>query len=84
MFTRDDRYVGKPPILMVRTSRWKLNYLSWYRSELFDLQNDPNEFANVIDDPQNKAITKELTDIAERIYTSKQRPLHASANEGWE
>ena len=25
VFTRDNRYVGKPPILMVRTDRWKLN-----------------------------------------------------------
>ncbi len=23
VFTRDDRYVGKPPILMVRSDRWK-------------------------------------------------------------
>ena len=30
VFTRDNRYVGNPPILMVRTDRWKLNYLSWH------------------------------------------------------
>jgi len=68
VFTRDDRYVGKPPILMVRTDRWKLNHLSWERSELFDLKNDPNEFTNVIDDPQCKDVVEELTDIAERMY----------------
>ena len=68
VFTRDNRYVGKPPILMVRTDRWKLNYLSWARSELFDLENDPNEFRNVIDDPANASIARELTDIAKRMY----------------
>ena len=36
---------------MLRTDRWKLNYLSWGRSELFNLENDPGEFENVIDDP---------------------------------
>ena len=68
VFTRDDRYVGKPPILMVRTDRWKLNYLSWERSELFDVANDLGEFQNVIDDPGNSGIVKELTAIAERCY----------------
>ncbi len=69
VFTRDDRYVGKPPILMVRTDRWKLNHLSWERSELFDLENDPGEFHNVIDDSGNAGIVKELTAIAERLYS---------------
>lgn len=69
-FTRDDRYVGKPPMLMVRTDQWKLNYLSWERSELYDLWNDPKEFTNVIDEPANADIAKELTDIAKRMYAS--------------
>lgn len=70
VFTRDDRYVGKDPIIMVRTDRWKLNYLSWSRSELFDLTKDPGEFHNVIDDPGNTGIVKELTAIARRTYAS--------------
>lgn len=65
VFTADDRFVGKPPIVMVRTDRWKLNHLSWERSELFDLENDPGEFRNVIDDAGNAGIVKELTKIAE-------------------
>ena len=69
VFTQDDRYVGKPPILMVRTDRWKLNYLSWERSELFDLENDPGEFHNAIDDSGNAGIVKELTAIANRMYS---------------
>jgi choline-sulfatase len=68
VFTRDNRYVGKPPILMVRTDRWKLNYLSWSRSELFDLQNDPGELRNRIDDRGNAGTVKELTAIARRMF----------------
>ena len=68
VFTADNRFVGKPPILMVRTDRWKLNYLSWARSELFDLRKDPGEFDNVIDDPGNSGIVKELTAIARRMH----------------
>ena len=71
VFTADDRFVGKPPIVMVRTDRWKLNHLSWERSELFDLENDPGEFRNVIDDSGNAGIVKELTKIAE----STSRPV---------
>ena len=67
-FTVDDRYVGKPPILMVRTGKWKLNYLSWARSELYDLEADPGEFNNVIDDTGNSGIVRELTAVAERLY----------------
>jgi arylsulfatase A-like enzyme len=68
VFTRDDRYVGKPPILMVRTDRWKFNYLSWGRCELFDMQKDPGEFHNVVDATGNSGVVKELRAIAERIY----------------
>ena len=70
VFTRDDRYVGKPPILMVRTDKWKLNYLSWARSELFDLQKDPGEFRNCIDDSGNAGVVKELTGIARRMFAA--------------
>ncbi len=68
VFTADDRFVGKPPILMVRTGRWKLNYLSWERSELFDLRADPGEHRNVIDDSGNSGIAKELTAIAKAKF----------------
>jgi choline-sulfatase len=70
VFTRDDRYVGKPPILMVRTSEWKFNYLSWDRSELFDMRKDPGEFHNVVDETRNAGVVKELRAIAERLYRS--------------
>jgi choline-sulfatase len=70
VFTRDDRYVGKPPILMVRTDRWKFNYLSWDRCELFDVVKDPGEFENRVDAPGNSGIVKELRAIAEKRFAS--------------
>jgi choline-sulfatase len=68
VFTRDDRYVGRPPILMVRTDRWKLNYLSWGRCELYDMQADPGEFRNLIDEAGNAGLVRELTAIARRMH----------------
>ncbi len=70
VFTRDDRYVGRPPILMARTERYKLNYLSWERSELFDLEKDPNEFHNAIDDPGNAGIVKELEATVRKVVAA--------------
>lgn len=70
VFTADDRYVGREPIRMVRTERWKLNYLDWGRSELFDLQNDPDEFHNLIDQDAHRSVVRELTETAHRLYRS--------------
>ena len=69
VFTRDNRYVGQTPILMVRTDKWKLNHLSWGRSELFDLEEDPNEFMNVIDQPEVEGIVCDLVEIAKKMYS---------------
>ncbi len=55
---------------MVRTDKWKLNYLSWERSELFDLEADPGERHNVIDASGNSGIVKELSAVAERLYAA--------------
>lgn len=60
VFTRDDRYVGKPPLRMIRTQRYKLNHLDWGRDELFDLAADPGEHCNRIDDPS-------LSDVADDL-----------------
>lgn len=68
VFTKDDRYVGKPPLRMVRTDRWKLNYLPWGRSELFDIVNDPGEFRNRIDDTGLGGVVRELTALADRQF----------------
>ncbi len=60
VFTKDDRYVGRDPIRMIRTQRWKLNELSWAKSELYDLQNDPAEHVNRVDDPGLADVVAEL------------------------
>jgi Arylsulfatase A and related enzymes len=70
VFTRDNRYVGKPPLIMLRTDRWKFNYLSWDKCELFDVEKDPGEFQNRVDDVGNAGIVQELRKIAERMYGS--------------
>ena len=67
VFTRDDRYVGKPPMLMVRTERWKLVHLSWSRSELYDVARDPGEFHNRIDDFAMQGVVQQLTKTAYRM-----------------
>jgi choline-sulfatase len=68
VFTKDDRYVGKPPMLVARTNQWKLNYLSWDRCELYDVRNDPHELHNRIDDVSLQGEIRELTRMIERMY----------------
>ena len=63
VFTRDDRYVGRPPIRMIRTQNWKLNHLEWGQDELYDLQSDPGEHLNRIDDPALTSTIAELNTL---------------------
>jgi arylsulfatase A-like enzyme len=55
---------------MVRTDRWKLNYLSWSRSELYDVRDDPGETRNLIDEAAQAGVVRELTAIARRMFAS--------------
>ena len=68
VFTKDNRFVGKPPMLMVRAGKWKLNYISWAESELYDVEKDPTEHRNVIGASGNAGIVRELTGVAERMF----------------
>ncbi|RZO37727.1 MAG: phosphonate monoester hydrolase [Rhodospirillaceae bacterium] len=58
------KYTGKEPAeargFMIRTYRWK--YLLWegYRSQLFDLENDPNEFDDLGESADHANIRAEL------------------------
>ena len=57
---RDDFMIVKT----IRTDRWKLNLWFYERSELYDLDKDPYELDNRIDDPALKDIR---TELAERL-----------------
>jgi uncharacterized sulfatase len=54
-----------------RTPQWKLirDFLNPERDELFDLQNDPEETTNVINNPANQAI---IAQLHERIIQNMQ------------
>ncbi len=57
-------YIGREPSeargFMVRTKRWK--YILWegYRSQLFDLDLDPNEFRDLSEAPEHSGLRDEL------------------------
>lgn len=47
-------------IRSIRTARWKLNVNLADRSELYDLQNDPGEMINLIDDTGHRDVVDDL------------------------
>lgn len=48
---------------MIRRSEWKYVHFTWYEDQLFNLEEDPNELLNRIDDPSAQGIVKELKAI---------------------
>jgi N-acetylglucosamine-6-sulfatase len=56
-------YPQTPTIHAVRTDRWKYvhPYGLWDVDELYDLQNDPREMRNLINDPAHKQTAMELS-----------------------
>lgn len=48
---------------MIRKGDWKYLHFTWYDDLLFNLEEDPNEFTNRIDDPATEDIRQELEDI---------------------
>jgi uncharacterized sulfatase len=66
-----------------RTSRWKLirDFAHPGRSELYDLQNDPNELTNLVesDEPLHTQIREKLSrKILERMRSLNDAALHES------
>ena len=70
---------------IIRKGRWKYIHYSYYDDLLFDMENDPEEFRNVIDTPEGRAARPELheillslvdpTDVTERAFAGQKRML---------
>lgn len=58
---RDAVYSQIGDVQMVRTNRHKLNVYGGQPGELYDLDNDPDEFYNRIGDPAYASVTEELS-----------------------
>ncbi|MCX7013823.1 MAG: sulfatase-like hydrolase/transferase, partial [Candidatus Sumerlaeota bacterium] len=56
---------------MIRTERWKLNVYNGEPGELFDMENDPGEFHNLIGNPAHAVVIAELH---KRIRQWQARP----------
>ena len=57
-------------VFMLRTARWKYILHETFRPQLFDLQNDPDEFVDLGDDPDYQSIRSELH---EQLFTWLRR-----------
>lgn len=53
---------------MIRTDRWKYVHSEGDRHQLYDLENDPCENVNLIDDPAHAAIAAELDELVCRDW----------------
>jgi arylsulfatase A-like enzyme len=59
---------------MIRTDRWKYLYFKGYRPQLFDLDSDPDEFADLGDDPGFGAVRNEMHGrLFERLLARRNR-----------
>ncbi|MDP4610528.1 MAG: sulfatase [Opitutales bacterium] len=68
---------GKPDGYGIRTERFR--YTEWRKpkgpaqfSMLYDLEKDPNEFNNLIDDPEYAQIQKELSEVLSAAITQRK------------
>ena len=52
---------GVPPARMIRRGPWKLVHYEGYRPQLFNLDEDPEEFHDLGEDPQYEDVRTELT-----------------------
>jgi len=60
-FSEHHACLGLPPMRMVRSGPWKLVHFDGDRPQLFNLDDDPDEFCDLGEDPQHAGIRRELT-----------------------
>ena len=60
---------------MVRTERWKYIHYEHFRPQLFDLENDPDEFTDLGDAPGHEAIRREMADRLFAWFRGHKRRL---------
>ena len=65
------------PIRMIRTHRYKLNKYIGYRTELYDLKNDPFELNNLAGDPQYEEIIKDLSQKLDNWMKENDDPFYS-------
>jgi len=69
-----DVHVGDARGYMIRTERWKLVYFKNFPPQLFDMENDPDEFNDLGCDPDHAEIVEELKDkLFRRLLDRKNR-----------
>ncbi len=57
---------------MIRYKQYKYNYYMNYKPQLFDLENDPGEFNDLIDDPAYSALVEEMDGILRGICNPEE------------
>lgn len=61
-------YTAGIPERMIRTDRWKYVHSEGDLHQLYDLESDPHENVNLIDDPAHAGIAKELDELVCRDW----------------
>jgi arylsulfatase len=66
--------IRHPDAKMVRTRRWKYNYYPASPAELYDLENDPDEYVNLAGRPEHRSVEQEMKDRLLHWLTTADEP----------
>lgn len=59
---------------MIRTEQWKYIHFKGYPPQLFDLENDPQEFTDLGRDPEHESVRAQMYDrLVDRLLSRKNR-----------
>ena len=82
----EDAFPHTPTVFALRDARWKYIYYHgvWDRPELFDLEVDPAERHNLVDDPaQAERVTRMRTRLFERLAATGGMEIPLRRPTGW-